>query len=298
VSPELAAALMNDRGEFSVSFLQRQYLLGYSDALRLMDQVKLAGLLSGVGAGDNRDNLRRFVAAVRGGLGPKRLELTGATLYSEPFSLARGGTYILGTNPGGSPEGKEKLAAVLVRLERGEPATVPNDYLDDTSWDTPQSRQLQETVRALLHLVAPGNERRVCAANLIYVRSRTMKELQEHTDGFWQLADACWPGHEVVLDAVQPKLVITYGNGAGSAYDYVAHRLRKLDVIIEPPRDAGWGRTKLKSFSYAARWGRVRVIGLPHPSRYGLLAAEPTRGSVNAEWPTLRPQVSQFITGE
>jgi hypothetical protein len=191
VTAELAATLMIERGEVSVSLLQRQYKLGYSDALRLMDQVTLAGLLPTQRAEDNQDDLRRFVNAVRKGLGPEYLKLTGATLYSEPFSLARGHTYILGTNPGGGPEDKETLAAVLARLERGEPAAVPNDYLDDRTWDKRQSIQLQDTVKALLHLMAPGSERRVCAANLIYVRSRTMEHLKKDTVGFWQLAEAC-----------------------------------------------------------------------------------------------------------
>jgi hypothetical protein len=300
VSPETAAALMQERGEVSVCLLQRHYKLGYSDAVHLMGQVELAGLLTAASPqqpapASNLYDLRRFVAAVRTGLGAERLKRTGATFYSQPFSLARGDFYILGTNPGGGDDGKQIIATVLDRIERG--GEWCNDYLDDKTWDTPQSIQLQNTVRAMLHLLAPGKERTVCAANLIFVRSRTVADLIE---GFWPLANACWPGHEVVLDVVRPKLVVAYGNGTGSAYDYLLHRFKPPKQDIEISRDAGWGSTKLKAFRFKAPWGMVRVVGLPHPSRFGLLrATSQNEADANAGevWPILLPHVADFVYG-
>lgn len=302
VSPAEAAALMQERGEATVSLLQRHYGLGYRAALALMERVNLAGVCTIVAQQPtpvtDLGNLRRFADAVRTGLGPTRLSFTGATLYSQPFSLARGNVFIMGTNPGGTDEGKSSIAAVLARLEQGEDAG--NDYLDDQTWDTPQSLRLQKTVRALLHLLAPGRERSVCAANLVLVRSRTVEDLNARTEGFWTLADACWPGHEVILDVVRPKLIVAYGNGPESAYEYLLHRFRQTAA---PERDecAGWGSTKLKAFNYAAHWGDVRVVGLPHPSRYGLLGS-PSDGAINRSagepWPILRPNVADFVLRE
>jgi len=232
------------------------------------------------------DPLARFASAARIALGAKRLNLTGATLYSQPFSLAPGDVYILGTNPGGNDVGKDSLGTTLTRLEQG--TDVGNDYIDADDWDTHQSKQLQSTVKALLHLFAPGRERNVCAANLIFVRSGTLDRLPEP---FWQLADACWPAHEVLMDIVRPKTIVAYGNGDGSAYDYILHRCRAAVVRREDPEKSGWGITMLKAFNYAAPWGEVRVVGLPHPSRYRLLPA----GPAPTPWPFVLPHVARFL---
>ena len=232
------------------------------------------------------DPRARFASAARTALGEERLNRTGATLYSQPFSLAPGDVYILGTNPGGNDIGKDTLKTALTRLEQGTDAG--NDYIDAADWDTHQSKQLQSTVKALLHLFAPGRERNVCAANLIFVRSGTLDRLIEP---FWQLVDACWPAHEVLLDIVRPKTIVAYGNGDYSAYCYMLHRCKATVVRRENPEKSGCGATMLKAFSYAAPWGEVRVVGLPHPSRYRLLPADPAP----TPWPVLLPNVARFV---
>ena len=115
-------------------------------------------------------------------------------------------------------------------------------------------------------------------------------------DSFWTLADACWPAHEVTLDVVRPALIVAYGNGQESAYEYLRHRFQQN--VPERDESSGWGRTKLKAFNYSAPWGRVLVIGLPFPSRHGLLAGiteEVAIKSSGESWPVLRPQVAEFV---
>lgn len=305
ISVEEATAVLRGVNEGRVSLLQRRFLLGYQSALDLMDRVNLALQVDHPGTDErgvakstttcrpDLENVRGLVAVVREALGAKRLvELTGATLYSEPHTVAPGAVYLLGTNPGGDSEGKPPIGQLLDRLEQGE--SSGNDYYDDESWDTPQSRQLQGTIRAILDVVAPGEQRNVCASNVVFVRSRTVKDLEEKTEGFWQLAEACWPCHAYLLELIRPKLLVTYGNGAGSAYDFVTHKLRQHtrgDVVSEP---SDCGKTLLFKRTVDLGWGEVRIVGLPHPSRFKLLEGSGNTNP-NSEQPKLKPNVAKFI---
>lgn len=201
--------------------------------------------------------VEKFVDIVRQRLGPEGLKAGGGTLYTSASTLARGQTYFLGTNPGGGADSKQSIGDLLAEL----PASTINEYFD-VEWD-PQSVRLQHTMKALLRLIAPQNPEAVCASNLIFVRSANVEALP---DNFWKLAELCWPAHEHVLDVVQPELVVAYGNGPGSAYDFLRYKLER--VAAHKPELAGHGATMCKGF-VARRGGRTfNVIGLPHPSRH------------------------------
>jgi len=223
----------------------------------------------------------QFIALVREQLGPERLSLTGGTLYSAADTLTKGDVYLLGTNPGGGYDGKSTLDELLRQL----PSNSVNEYFGE-EWDR-QSRRLQMTLRAILHL-ASSHPESVCASNLIFVRSPTQDQLKEN---FWKLADRCWPAHEFILDVVQPKLVIAYGNGPESAYAYLYHKLQRRSV--DDPMPAGHGKTQCRTF-IAERNGRVlRVLGLPHPSRFILRT-----GDTGDRPESLRPSVAQWLRSQ
>lgn len=220
----------------------------------------------------------QFIAVVREQLGPERLLLTGGTLYSATDTLRRGDVYLLGTNPGGGYEGKSTLDELL----QGLPDYDGNEYFGEV-WDR-QSRRLQMTLRAILHLVSP-QPLGVCASNLIFVRSPTQDQLQEN---FWKLADRCWPAHEFILDVVQPKLVIAYGNGSESAYTYLYRKLQR--IAVDDPLPAGHGKTQCRSFTAERNGRRLRVVGLPHPSRFVLRT-----GDAGDRPESLRPELAQWL---
>jgi hypothetical protein len=201
----------------------------------------------------------RLVALARECLGTARLQRTGGTLYSGHGTLRPGDVYLLGTNPGGVGEGKNTLDALLDTL----PSSGENEFFQG-QWDE-RSKRLQQTIKAVLRLVSP-NPMEVCASNLIFVRSSAQNELPEN---FWKLAEVCWPVHEFILSVVQPRVVITFGNGeAESPYAFLRHKLRPVAEL--QPVLVGHGKAACKAFTARSQGRELRVLGIPHPSRHSL----------------------------
>jgi hypothetical protein len=199
-----------------------------------------------------------FHSAVRTALGEQNLDRSGATLYSSVETLQPGAVYLLGTNPGGRDEGKRLLRESYLHLPRG----AQNAYYDE-EWDS-KSQQLQKQVQALLRAVAPGAERKVCASNLIFFRSRNQDELPT----FWPDAKTCWPVHEHVLNTVMPSIVIAFGNSPESAYGFLKETLPRHGIV--DLFRTGHGNTWCEGFRTMWAGKPMFVAGLPHLSRFSL----------------------------
>lgn len=184
------------------------------------------------------------------------LEQPGSILYSSHETLKPGSVYLLGFNPGGSngaPLG-QSVASML--------SYTGNAYIDERwkngngEWaegDAP----LQARIRWLLKELGLHTSE-VCASNLIFLQSR------QATDVSFSLAKKCWPVHEAILELVQPKLIIAYGNSNVSPYGY----LRAMFEGEEEQIPSGHGNWKVKGFNCSIGGRPTYVAGVPHLSRY------------------------------
>lgn len=228
---------------------------------------------------ETNSEVARFTAVVERALGPGGfLGKSGATLYSQAHTLCAGPVYLLGTNPGGSDDDKNTIAASLEQLPSQD-----NAYLDEV-WDTRVDQEggegqatLQLRVKALLEGLRL-EPRDVCAANLVFQRTARIAGLN-----FWTAAHGCWPIHEHVLSVVRPRLVIAFGNSATSAYGYLAHRLPKVGEATEfqAPGHAEWN---CRGFRTEWQGQDFYVAGIPHLSYYSPMAGDGALKPQLAAW--------------
>jgi hypothetical protein len=200
-------------------------------------------------------NIKSLVADARRQLAPI-LNKSGNVLYSSVDTLRSGRIYLLGLNPGGDskPLAWQTVGSTLREL----PSQCQNQYID-VSWKGRPAGEskLQRRVRALAEMLNV-DLRTICASNLIFVRSTGA-----HNCGYPNLAELCWPVHRRILDIVCPRLVICYGNGAVSPYSFLRSALNARDEI---PFRSGHGQWRCRAFRHSS----MRVVGLPHLSRYAI----------------------------
>jgi len=160
-------------------------------------------------------NLREFISFSRTQLLPI-IDLNGAILYSSVKTLTSGKYYILGLNPGGSPDSGESIEINLNSLPKYE----GNSFLDE-SWLSENrigEHPIQKGLSSLCKYIN-YDLRNICASNLIFYRCRDEKGVD-----FWKDAEICWPVHEKILKIVNPKVIITIGNGQRSAFRFLCYK--------------------------------------------------------------------------
>ncbi|WP_298157822.1 hypothetical protein [Ferrovum sp.] len=208
------------------------------------------------------DNLiNNFTTKARQLLGksPTFPQKPGSILYSAASTLCKGSYYLMGYNPGGDPE---SIPTTILKSLQGLPQQSKNAYLDEDWSGYPEGESpFQLRVRYLLCALGEKPEV-VCASNLIFARSRSAKERMYPGD-----ADLCWPVHELILDIVQPKVILSIGNSDISAYAYIRNKMGSPTKHTTPARHGNW--------SVRAAHGTIgshvmTVIGLPHLSRYAI----------------------------
>jgi hypothetical protein len=191
------------------------------------------------------------------------LNASGFVLYSAAATLRPMPIYLMGHNPGGSPERQADatVGASLASL----PGKTMNNYLDEP-WTTASGRSwtagqapLQRRVAWLLNQLG-FDPREVPCSNLIFTRS-----VEVSSGTFDEMAALCWPVHERIIEIVDPRVLLVFGNSEPSPYTY-------LQEIwgggIEERIRAGHGNWDCRKFK--ARNGRS-VIGIPHLSRYNVI---------------------------
>jgi hypothetical protein len=186
------------------------------------------------------------------------LHRIGGILYSAADTLSQGDIYVLGLNPGG--DGGPTIAQDLDALA----TKTDNCYLDE-SWENkikrynPGQAPLQLRLNWLINALG-YDLRRVCASNIIFMKSRDARGLHYPGD-----ADLCWPVHERILRVVRPKVILTFGNSFSlSPYAYLLQRLAASDHAMS----SGHGSWKCRGFETKMDNRRLFVVGIPHLSRY------------------------------
>jgi len=192
----------------------------------------------------------------------KYLNQSGAILYSSHETLKKGDVYLLGYNPAGekSEDTERFLSAGIDRML----TYAGNEYLDE-KWSRAGSESkkgeapLQKRIDWVLKQLN-FETKEVCASNLIFVSGKKQKNID------YKLAELCWPVHEAILNIVQPKLILVFGNGAPSPYRFLHDKWGGQEDDI-PAKHALW---KVKGFEppFEIFGRKVYVVGFPHLSRY------------------------------
>ncbi len=184
------------------------------------------------------------------------LDQAGGILYSSHETLKPGDVYLLGFNPGG--EGGPSLIEDIDELLHYE----SNKYLDG-QWENGHGsmEEGEATLQRRVRWIAESlglDLREICASNLIFFQSRDALSID------YDLAQRCWPVHQAILEIVQPKVILAFGNSGVSPYSYL-HRMYGGEQEYMP---AGHGNWNLKGFRTSINGQSVYVAGLPHLSRY------------------------------
>jgi len=206
-------------------------------------------------------NLQEFISFSRTQLSPI-INFNGAVLYSSVKTLTIGNYYILGLNPGGLPESGESIESNIDNL----PNYFENSYLDE-KWDTEKKNYeigkhpIQRGLSSLFNYL-DYDLRKICSSNLIFYRSRNDREIN-----LWEDGKLCWPVHEKILNSVNPKIIITIGNGPKSAFRFLCYKNNISFQNVKKFKSNHKGYS-IKYFSININGVEKLILGLPHLSRY------------------------------
>ena len=188
----------------------------------------------------------------------KLLDKSGAVFYSgrNAFSGNKD-LYILGLNPGGSPDeqqGDTVNRSIQHVLENEAPDW--SAYRDEV-WggSSPGTWGMQPRV---LHLLSklnldPGD---IPSSNIIFVRSQRERDISKEAS---RLCEDCWPFHQAVINELKPKAILCFGKTSGNLLrkKLVANKL--IDEFVET-NNRNW-----KSQAFINNEG-IKVIVATHPS--------------------------------
>jgi len=197
---------------------------------------------------------------------PLILDKNGEIIYSSHETLKKGDVYFLGLNPGGGggTKIKEHLEGMLNKKT--------NSYIDEL-WDDrgrveiPKGQaNLQIRVKYLLSKLNFDTEN-VCASNLIFTTSRDIDSLEYgELSNFNGLASYCWEYHKIILEIIQPKIILCFGNGDKSPYTFI-HSIYGGEEKKICAKHKNW---KCKAFNTIIQGRNTNVVSVPHLSRYDI----------------------------
>ncbi len=174
-------------------------------------------------------------------------------MFSPPRTLRQGRIYLLGTNPGSSPMTVNEHLDFWLRN--------PNRhvYIDG------EPGRLKQQLQTLFPLLN-ANLRETCTSNLVFLSTPTAAGVTDP-----QAQAGCWRVHQEIIRIVQPTLLVVFGIGNPSPYDFIRKNYfstsgRRLGTESREP--IGHGDYCAEAMT-AQIEGRPRlVIGLPHPARF------------------------------
>ncbi len=164
--------------------------------------------------------------------------------------------YILGVNPGGSPNGREDES---VKWHTEKVLSEPNNWsaYRDESWlgSLPGTRGMQPRV---LHLFSKidCSAGTVPASNIVFVRSSREVNLEGNMQ---EMAELCWPFHDSVINELSPKVILCFGQTAGNFICRKLAAYQQIDEFVEQNNRRWCSRT------FANNRG-LKVVVATHPS--------------------------------
>lgn len=235
----------------------------------------------------NADELESLVDKIREHLEPI-LDESGAVFYSGRQTLeGKTNFYLMGLNPGGDPTVmKEETIMKSLSDWQGRKPDAWSEYCDeywgkskpDPEEEKPGNFPHQKWVREFCaKCLGEEKVRKVFSANAIFERTKKGEHLPKGTS----LDLICWQVHKLLFSKVQPKYIICLGNGPNSSFDRLTSK-NCLAIVGRPGEKAckmpgGKRHFYIRWFEAAQITNQspglerlVRVIGVPHPSRFPL----------------------------
>ena len=190
------------------------------------------------------------------------LDKSGEVFYSGRRAFgAPSELYILGANPGGTPEGMpDSTVSRHINQVLHEKPENWSAYRDE-SWrgKSPGKDAMQQRMLHLFGRVGhdPGE---VPVSEVVFQRSRNVKVLE---GDFRELALLCWPFHQTVIDRLGARVIVCIGKNAS---EWVRNKL-DAHSLLDEFEDTKRGRTRgWKSQAHKNSDGLI-VVSLAHPSR-------------------------------
>lgn len=218
------------------------------------------------------------------------LGLSGSVFYAGRRAMKRGNFYLMGLNPGGDLEDEAELllGESLSKWEKDGPDW--SAYVHE-NWTKTIGRegaaQHQRNIRYLCEEVLKEDIANVFSANAIFLRSKNSGKL----NASGELLVLCRKLHFRFLREVKPRVVICLGNGSGSSFELARKwfgSTSRIETAFCGYRGRGKGRAFIRWFDCLAAGELsqnnkfLRVIGLPHPSRYWYKSLESLSCKVTA----------------
>lgn len=206
------------------------------------------------------------------------LDKPGRILYSSIDTLKSSEIYILGLNPGGKVDGPPISESVDKLGEQDKNAYLDEEWefhgLSCEKADAPLQRRIRDLIGRIKDIEDENAKkielRKICASNLIFVQTSDANKLKKDEGSIKELVKACWKVHELIIEAIQPKVIIAIGNGPLSSYAVLLKDRLNANAVLQKNEDqeAGHGVYKLKSFSAEFGGKKISVFGFPHFSYY------------------------------
>ena len=176
---------------------------------------------------------------------------SGRKAFSTPSRL-----YILGLNPGGSPN---EQAAETVDWHTKKVLNGAADWsaYQDEEWQgkPPGTFGMQPRVLHLLDQLKL-EPRNVPASNVVFVRSAREKDIKNR---FRPLAELCWPFHQAVIEELRVRVVLCFGQQSGSCVREQLNANNLVDQFVEK-NNRRWASTSYKNSN------GIAVVVATHPS--------------------------------
>ena len=190
------------------------------------------------------------------------LDKSGEVFYSGRRAFgAPSELYILGANPGGTPEGMpdSTVSRHINQVLYDKPANW-SAYRDESWHGRAPGKSLMQ--RGVLHLfkrlqLNPGE---VPASELVFLRSKDLSRLE---GDFNQLAEECWQFHQAVIDRLGVRVIACISNPASR---WIRGKLG-ADTLLDEFQDTKPGWTRGWKSQIHKNADGIIVVRLSHPSR-------------------------------
>lgn len=191
---------------------------------------------------------------------PNSLQATsGAVFYSGRAAFsAPSPLYILGLNPGGSPQlqANDTVETHTRMVLNGRQCW--SEYQDESWWkgNGPGTSGMQPRVLHLMKQLG-FDPRKTPASNVVFARSAQEADI---TSTFRAVAELCWPFHQAVIERLAVHVVLCFGKRAGN---WVCKQLSATNLVDEFIEE---NQRRWLSRAYKNANG-IAVVVATHPSR-------------------------------
>lgn len=165
--------------------------------------------------------------------------------------------YVLGLNPGGNPS-LQIEETISSHINKFINSNIDWSEYQDGSWrgKIAGTHGMQPRV---LHLFSKLgiDPRKTPSSNIFFVRSPRENNIEKSDMNNWM--ELCWDVHKVVIDELKIKVIICFGQTAGS---FVSNKISANHII------GLWNENNNRRWKAEAKINQsgIMVISLPHPS--------------------------------